>query len=65
MTKHGVIGAPECVGCFERSCFGCALTAAPIGVCPICGRDIRINDDRCWLGEDLAHFDCMEAIEDE
>lgn len=60
---RGVPGALECVCCFERNCFGCALTAPPIGVCPVCGQDVRIGDDYEWCGDELVHWDCFEKFE--
>lgn len=62
--RRGVPGALECVCCFERDCFGCALTAPPIGVCPECGRDVRIGDDYEWRGGDPVHLDCLDKSEE-
>lgn len=61
---RGVPGALECVCCFERSCFGCALTSPPIGVCPICGQDVRIGDDYEWRGDEMVHLDCLDEFEE-
>lgn len=59
-----VPGALECVCCFERDCFGCALTAPPIGACPICGQDVRIGDDYEWCGDEPIHWDCLDEFEE-
>lgn len=53
----------ECVFCFEKNCFGCSLTAAPIGVCLACGKDILLNDFYEWMGEEVVHWDCMNQFE--
>lgn len=60
---RGVPDALECVCCFERDCFGCSLTAPPIGVCSICGQDVRIGDDYEWRGDELVHCDCLDEFE--
>lgn len=60
---RGVPGVLECVCCFERDCFGCALAAPPIGICPICGQDMRIGDDYKWRGDVLVHWDCLDKFE--
>lgn len=62
--RRGVFGALECVCCFELSCFGCALTAPPVGTCPVCGKDIRIDDDFAWSGDEMAHLACLEEKEE-
>lgn len=58
------VGATECVTCFERSCFGCALTAPPVGVCPVCGKDVRLDDFYEWRGYPV-HWDCLDEMEKE
>lgn len=55
-----VPGALECVCCFERDCFGCALTAQPIGVCPMCGQDVKLGDFYEWSGDEILHSDCLK-----
>lgn len=60
---RGVPGAPECVCCFERNCFGCSLTAQAIGLCPVCGKDIFLGNFCDWRGNELVHWDCLEQIE--
>ena len=62
MRNRGVVGALECVTCFERSCFGCALTAPPVGVCHVCGLDICMDDSWEWMGVYLAHSECMDEM---
>lgn len=57
------VGAAECVCCFEETCFGCALTAPPIGVCPVCGMDVRLDDFYEWRGENPVHLDCLDELE--
>lgn len=63
-TTRGVPGALECVCCFERDCFGCALTAPPIGVCPVCGMDVRLGGDYEWRGEGPVHWECLDEFEE-
>lgn len=58
-------GGLECVCCFEQDCSGCALTAPPIGVCSVCGQDVRLDDFYEWQGDDFVHWDCMEEYGDE
>lgn len=65
MRTRGVPGDHECSCCFERDCFGCALTAAPIGTCPVCGLDVRLDDFYEWQGDDPIHWDCLEEQENE
>lgn len=57
------VGALECVCCFEESYFGCALTAPPIWICPVCGRDVRLDDFYEWCGENPVHLDCLDKLE--
>lgn len=62
---RGIPGAPECVCCFERNCFGCSLTAQAIGLCPVCGKDIFLGDFYDWRGNELVHWDCLDQSEEE
>ena len=62
-SSRGVPGALECVCCFERDCFGCALTAPPIGVWPVCGQDVLIGYDYEWRGDEMVHCGCLDEIE--
>lgn len=55
----------ECVCCFERDCFGCALNSPPVGVCPVCGRDVRLDDFYEWHGGDPVHWDCVNKYQEE
>lgn len=57
--SSGVPGSLECVTCFEPSCIGCAVLASSIGTCPVCGRDVRLDDFFEWRGDDPVHLDCM------
>jgi len=59
MVRRGC-GALECVCCFERTCFGCALVSVPVGVCPVCGKDVGRDDFYEWNGEDPVHWDCLD-----
>lgn len=61
--RRGVSGALECVCCFEQECFGCALTSPSIGVCLVCGQDVRIGDSYNWHGDDPVHWDCVNEFE--
>lgn len=64
-TVHGVPGEPNCVTCFEETCLGCALLVPPIGTCPVCGLDVRLDDFYEWRGDDPVHWDCLEEQENE
>lgn len=58
------INASECIFCCEKDCFGCSLTAPPVGACLVCGKDVLLDDFYEWRGEDPVHWDCLDEFEE-
>lgn len=56
-------GHPECSTCDGIGCEWCGFMVPPVGVCPVCGKDVLLDDFYDWRGEDPVHWDCLDQFE--